>query len=110
MELGCSTILYGGHDLSVALDRIAHAGYRAIELGAIARMAPHLKLGSNAVYYEGVRAMVEERGLEIESIGGSGNFGEAIAARISSTRIPRRWQPTCVRSPGNIQHGRRMRK
>lgn len=76
MELGCSTILYGGHDLSVALERIAHAGYRAIELGAIARMAPHLELGSDAAYYEGVRAMVEERGLEIESIGGSGNFGD----------------------------------
>ena len=76
MKLGCSTILYGGHDLVHALDRIATAGYRAIELCAIANMAPHLQLGQADSYYEEVKASVAQRDLEIESIGGSGNIGD----------------------------------
>jgi len=42
VELGCSTILYGGHPLASALEGIARAGYRAVELCAITGMAPHL--------------------------------------------------------------------
>ena len=76
MKIGCSTILYGGHDLTLALDRIAAAGYSAVELCAISNMAPHLQLAQDAAYYAAIKASVAERGLEIESIGGSGNFGD----------------------------------
>ena len=48
MELGCSTILYGGQDLSLALDKIAGAGYNAVEVCAIQNMAPHLNLGATS--------------------------------------------------------------
>ncbi len=76
MELGCSTILYGGHDLGLALQKIRAAGYRAVELCAIPGMAPHLSIGEGDAYYREIKAMVEGHGLEIESIGASGNLGD----------------------------------
>ena len=66
MQLGCSTILYGGQDLSLALDKIAEAGYKAVEVCAIKNMAPHLNLGEDASYYEGIKAAVADRGLVFE--------------------------------------------
>ena len=76
MQLGCSTILYGGHDLDTALDSIRKAGYRAVELCAIPGMAPHLKPGESAAYYQEVKSQAAGRGLVIESIGASGTFGD----------------------------------
>jgi sugar phosphate isomerase/epimerase len=76
MKLGCSTILYGGQDLSLALDHIAKAGYGAVELCAIPGMAPHLKLGETPAYYGDVKKAVSDRGLSIESVGASGNIGD----------------------------------
>jgi sugar phosphate isomerase/epimerase len=76
MQLGCSTILYGGHDLDVALDRIRSVGYSAVELCAIPGMAPHLKLGESAAYYRDVKSGIAGRGLVLESIGASGTFGD----------------------------------
>lgn len=76
MQLGCSTILYGGQDLALALDRISDIGYKAVEVCAIKNMAPHLELGQDAAYYEGVKSAVADRGLEIDSVGGSGNLGD----------------------------------
>ena len=76
MQLGCSTILYGGHDLDTALDSIRKVGYKAIELCAIPGMAPHLKLGESAAYYQEVKSKAAGRGLVIESIGASGTFGD----------------------------------
>ncbi len=76
MEIGCSTILYGGHDLDTALDRISSVGYKAVELCAIPGMAPHLSLGESAAYYSGVKSKVSDAGLAMESIGASGTFGE----------------------------------
>lgn len=74
MELGCSTILYGGHPLEAALDGIRRAGYQAIELGAIPGMADHLSADEGPDYYRGVRDAVAERGLAIEAIGASTNL------------------------------------
>ncbi|MSS71900.1 MAG: sugar phosphate isomerase/epimerase [Candidatus Latescibacteria bacterium] len=76
MKLGCSTILYGGHDLDIALDRIKAIGYRAVELCALPGMAPHLNLGESVAYYQDVKSRVSDRGLAIESIGASGTFGD----------------------------------
>jgi len=75
MELGCSTILYGGYSLDEALERIAKAGYKAIELCARPGMAPHLEIGKSADYYKKIKEKVESRGLAIESIGGTGGIG-----------------------------------
>jgi sugar phosphate isomerase/epimerase len=73
MELGCSTILYGGQSLDVALDHIKRAGYRAIELCAIPGMAEHLSDTASLDELRAIRRRVHERGLAIESIGASTN-------------------------------------
>lgn len=75
MQLGCSTILYGGYSLDEALDGIAKVGYKAIELCARGGMAPHLEIGKSADYYKEIKDKVESRGLAIESIGGTGGVG-----------------------------------
>lgn len=74
MELGCSTIIYGGQTLDEALDGIAKAGYTYIELCARPGMAEHLEMGKPKSYYAEVRDKIESRGLKIESIGGSGGI------------------------------------
>lgn len=71
MDIGCSTILYGGHPLAAALNGIRSAGYRAIELCAIKGMAPHVDVSDDA---SAVRRQVEDAGLAIESIGASGRL------------------------------------
>ncbi len=74
MELGCSTILYGGHDLEVAMERIQATGYRAIELCCIPGMAPHLAIGGSDAYYRDIRRRAGNHRLVIESLGASGNL------------------------------------
>ena len=76
MQLGCSTILYGGQDLTLALEKIAGVGYKAVEVCAIQNMAPHLSLGEDASSYEGIKNAVADHGLAIDSVGGSGNMGD----------------------------------
>ena len=74
-DLGCSTILYGGFSLEQALEGIAKAGYKAIEICARPGMAPHLEIGRTASYYEEIKAQVASHGLVIESIAGTGGIG-----------------------------------
>jgi sugar phosphate isomerase/epimerase len=82
VELGCSTILYGGHGLDDALDGIQKAGYKAIELCAIKGMADHIPIGQSASFYDGMKDRIAEHGLALESIGGSGDIhGEEGRAR-----------------------------
>lgn len=74
-DLGCSTILYGGFGLEQALEGIAKAGYKAIELCARPGMAPHLEIGKSASYYAEIKAQVASHDLAIESIAGTGGIG-----------------------------------
>ena len=74
-NLGCSTILYGGFSLEQALEGIAKAGYKAVELCARPGMAPHLEIGKSASYYKEISAQVISYGLAIESIAGTGGIG-----------------------------------
>ncbi len=74
MQLGCSTILFGGHPLEVALQGIAKAGYTAIELCAIPTMADHLSADESTSSFHHVRQVVADHGLAIESIGASTNL------------------------------------
>lgn len=76
MELGCSTILYGGQNLTVALHKISEAGYKAVEICSIQGAAPHLELGKDGSYYAGVKQAALDRDLVIEGVGGSGNLGD----------------------------------
>jgi len=76
MRLGCSTILYGGHPIDVALERIAAAGFGAVELCAITGMAPHLSPDATENDLRELRRLVAGHGLAIESIGASGRIGD----------------------------------
>ncbi len=73
MKLGCSTILYGGHDLDAALKGIRKAQYEAIELCAIPGMAPHISCDMSLSTARELKAKAADYGLTIESIGASGN-------------------------------------
>jgi sugar phosphate isomerase/epimerase len=77
LRLGCSTLLFGGHPLAVALEGISRAGYRAIELCAIPGMADHLPTDRSATYYADLGARIRGTGLAIESVGASTNLIDA---------------------------------
>ncbi len=74
MQLGCSTILFGGFPLETALKGIKQAGYTAIELCAIPGMADHLSADGGADDYRDVRRSIADLGLTVESIGASTNL------------------------------------
>jgi sugar phosphate isomerase/epimerase len=74
VQLGCSTILYGGHTLDAALAGSKAAGYAAIELCSIPGMGEHLSADEGADYYRQIRQVVADHGLAIESIGASTNL------------------------------------
>lgn len=80
MNLGCSTLLYGALPLDTALDGIARAGYKAIEICAIRGMGDHLPDDLSPAGYREIAARVADRGLAIESIGASTNLLDGQAA------------------------------
>lgn len=73
MELGCSTLLYGGFPVDVALDHIARFGYKAIELAAIPGMGDHLsqEIYQSPTLLKDLGKKISDRGLALESIGAS---------------------------------------
>lgn len=75
LKLGCSTILYGGQSLNTALQRISKIGYKSVELCALGGMAPHLETDVLNAEIVAIRAMLDQNGLAIESIGASGSLG-----------------------------------
>ncbi|MEO2002567.1 MAG: sugar phosphate isomerase/epimerase [Candidatus Poribacteria bacterium] len=77
LELGCSTILYGGHSLNTALQQISKIGYTAVELCSIGGMAPHLEPDALDAEVVAIGAMLRQNDLAIESIGASGRIGDA---------------------------------
>ncbi len=80
MHLGCSTLLYGALPLDTALNGIAGAGYKAIELCAIQGMANHLPDDLPKTGYTEIARKVADRGLAIESLGISTNILDGQAA------------------------------
>lgn len=82
MKFGLSTLLYGGYDLDTALDGTKKAGYDGIELCAIPGMGSHIEPGQSDAYYAEMKSKVADAGLEIESLGASGDIqGDAGRAR-----------------------------
>jgi sugar phosphate isomerase/epimerase len=68
VQLGCNTVLFGNSDLATALTHIAWAGYRYVELAAIAGMAEHVAPSMTAVERRSVRDQLTDRGLTATAI------------------------------------------
>jgi sugar phosphate isomerase/epimerase len=68
VQLGCNTVLFGNTDLATALLHIAWAGYRYVELAAIAGMAEHLSPTMTAGERRTVRELVAGHGLTATAI------------------------------------------
>lgn len=64
MQLGCNTVLFGGTDLATALEHIALAGYRYVELAAIKGMCEHVSPGLDHAGVREARQMLVDHGLE----------------------------------------------
>lgn len=56
MKLGCNTVLFGMATLETALPHVAWAGYRYVELAAIAGMCDHVGLDADAGRVKGLLA------------------------------------------------------
>jgi sugar phosphate isomerase/epimerase len=74
MKFGLSTLLYGGYDLDTALEGTKKAGYDGLELCSIPGMGLHIEPGHSDAYYNEMKAKVADAGLEIESLGASGDI------------------------------------
>lgn len=71
MQLGCSTLLFGGMSVEQALLSTRELGFDAIELCTIPGMAEHFFLDQPDDYYDRLRASLAESGLVLESVGAS---------------------------------------
>ena len=65
MKLGANSVLFGGHDLRVAFEQIALAGYDGLELSAIDGMSQHLVLASWRALAPPIKALAREFGLAL---------------------------------------------
>jgi sugar phosphate isomerase/epimerase len=65
MKLGMNTVLFGMADLPTALQHVAWAGYRYVELAGIAGMCEHVGPGADA---GAVKGLLAEHGLEVTAM------------------------------------------
>src|SRR5262249_41111869 len=106
-----NTVLFDGSDLRTALQHVAWAGYRCVELAAIAGMCEHVKIGEDvgavkAMLAEfglqptameaatndrerlrSVFALAGELGIEIVNIGSGGKTGDEASTREAIARV-----------------------
>lgn len=75
MRFGCSSLLYGGHDLDTAIAGLQAAGFEAIELCAMPGFGEHFKPGEDPAVYADIRARLDAAGLYLEAVGCSGSLG-----------------------------------
>ena len=75
LKLGCSTLQFGGHLLEQSLDGIRLAGYQAVELCCVPGMAHHFWPALHKDALAILKGQIAARGLQLESIGGSGACG-----------------------------------
>jgi sugar phosphate isomerase/epimerase len=68
MRLGCNTVLFGMAELATALEHLAWAGYRYVELAAIAGMCEHLRPSEGAEQVAEVALVLAEYGLTATAI------------------------------------------
>jgi sugar phosphate isomerase/epimerase len=111
VRLGMNTVLFGNADLRTALQHVAWAGYRYVELAAIAGMCEHVKIGEDtgavkALLAEfgltatameaatndrerlrGLFALARELGIGIVNIGSGGKTGDEASTREAIDRV-----------------------
>lgn len=83
MKLGCNTVLFGEADLRTALEHVAWAGYRHVELAAIAGMCEHVKIGEDA---GAVKGLLSELGLEVTAMEAATNDRERLRGLFALAR------------------------
>jgi sugar phosphate isomerase/epimerase len=75
MKLGCNSVVLGTTDLKTALQHIAWAGYKYVELAAIAGMCEHVALDSDP---QEVKGLLGEAGLEVTAMEAATNDRERL--------------------------------
>jgi sugar phosphate isomerase/epimerase len=68
MKLGVDSVLFGGHSVEAAFERIAWAGYDGIELSTIEGMGAHLVLSRWQVLVPEIKRLSREYGLALLAI------------------------------------------
>ncbi|HWQ11552.1 MAG TPA: sugar phosphate isomerase/epimerase [Roseiflexaceae bacterium] len=68
MRLGCNTVLFGMVDLAAALQHVAWAGYRHVELAAIAGMCEHIRPDEGPGQASEVKRLLAAHELEATAI------------------------------------------
>jgi sugar phosphate isomerase/epimerase len=68
IKLGVNSVLFQGHDLAVAMEHIAWAGYDGIELSAIKGMCEHLDLDHWQSQAQTIKALAGDHKLELLSM------------------------------------------
>jgi sugar phosphate isomerase/epimerase len=68
MLLGCNTVVFAGGDLAAALEAIAWAGYRYVELAAIKGMCEHVRSDGDAAHLAEIRSLLEAYNLQATAI------------------------------------------
>lgn len=68
IKLGVNSVLFQNHDLAVAMQHIAWAGYDGIELSAIKGMCEHIDLDNWQAQKEQIQALAAEHELELLSM------------------------------------------
>ncbi len=71
MQLGCSSLLFGGAPTEQAVLSTCQLGFDAIELCSIPGMGEHLFLDQPDEYYDKLRAALAEAGLVLDAVGAS---------------------------------------
>lgn len=83
MRLGMNTVLFGSADLRTALQHAAWAGYRNVELAAIAGMCEHVRLGEDV---GAAKALLAEFGLEPTAMEAATNDRERLRGLFALAR------------------------
>ena len=68
IKLGVNSVLFQGHDLAVAMQHIAWAGYDGVELSAIGGMCEHLELDRWEEQVDEIKSLAEKYELELLSM------------------------------------------
>jgi len=68
MILGANSVLFGGYDLSTAMQHLAWAGYQGVELSAIKGMCEHLNLDTWREEAAAIKRMAGEYGLALTAM------------------------------------------
>src|SRR6185312_5852529 len=75
MKLGSNSVVLGMADMKTALQHVAWAGYKYVELAAIAGMCEHIKIGQDP---KEIKDALSEAGLEVTAMEAATNDRERL--------------------------------